>query len=61
MGGIEVVNPVAKPLEAKQIADLPEEAVSCSPQILEPEFARFVERRSISEIHERARHGPVAE
>src|SRR5450756_249661 len=48
-------------LQPEHVADLAEESVSRSLQILEPELARLLERRAISEIHERARHRTVAE
>jgi hypothetical protein len=61
MCAIEVVSPARELLEAKQIADLAEESVACSSQILESEFTRFLQRRPISEVNECARDGPIAE
>src|SRR5450759_4701774 len=48
-------------LQPEQVADLAEESVPRSLQILEPELARFLECRAVSQIHERARHRTVAE
>src|SRR3954463_13031923 len=47
--------------KTNEIADLAEESVPRSAQILEPEFTRLLERRAVAEVDQGAGHGPVTE
>src|SRR2546423_609541 len=53
--------PLPASLKSKEVTDLAEESVSGPSQILEPEFPRFFQRRSITEIDQRAGDRSVAE
>ena len=48
-------------LEPKEVADLAEESVPRTPEVLKPEFPRLFERRAVPKIDQRARHRSIAE